>query len=456
MSISLTFPFTSSTDYTFDSALVEVSGTNAQLKSLIPTNGTLGSMFSTSIDATWGNGVLTGTANAGAVISGGKLDCTGGLDKWVSYAALANASTATQTGCIRFKYTPNYSGIPSSIRELISIHKTANAKNLISLKHLSGSGNLQFWVYSNTLSQIINFVPISWLPVSGTEYEFEINWDLTAGATRIFLNGSQIGATQIQTGTRDTDIDYIKVGGYYTSSTSDGYFKDVIIYSTVQHTSNYTSGYSAEKYSTTNPTIEGNSSWVNEGLDGFTETATKTGTDQVKYILKKGTSWYWWNGTSWVVSAGTYAQSNTATEIETNKASFVIEPESSKFKAFLHSDGTTTPQLDTLVIQYNYAGEGTDSIHKTIVWGYREAGDTTPIVFTPSSDNVLYKLHTRLSKKNMTYVVSSFRTNGYWEVEIIDTENMEGTQYYNVDLGNGIKKSIQVASVATLALEDVL
>ncbi len=605
MSISLTFPFTSGADYVYDSALIEVTGGKAQLKLVNapgqlyqqvftsdvgfvydntkaeftgskvqqkdqrPAGATFFAAYTTNINASWSTGVGTGTAAGGAAVSSGKLDLKGGTQKYVTYSAVGNAPN-TQTGCVELKYKPNYSGVPAGNRYLFDIYSDPlNDYNSLQIYHNTASGNIYLRLCDTLGNYIYNGFLGVWTPVSGTEYTFSFNFDFTAGATRLFINGTQFGATVTNTGTRIAAT-YFRVGAAHDLSNSDGEFDDIAVYSTVQHTVNYTPGsspseymYAASKvtlplytnlnpgaiqsidvttviegvesrytigtdattqyywtgaawavsnqtyaqastsadilanlltlsiipdtttlqiivyfndgnvqdwvddiiveftdqnYSATNPTIEGNAPWINEGLEGFTQTpAAQTGSDEIKYNLKKGTSYYWHNSVSWAVSNGTYTQANTAAEILANKATFTTEIVTSKFKAFLHSaNGTTTPQLDTLKVDYNYAGESPDAIHYTILWGYRNIGDTTPIKITPSNDNMLYKLHTRLSKSEMTYTVSNFRANGYWEQEVIDTENMSGTQYYNVDFGDGTKKSIQVTAVATLAIEDVL
>ena len=79
-------------------------------------------------------------------------------------------------------------------------------------------------------------------------------------------------------------------------------------------------------------------------IEGSTVVAT-----EIKYILSgdNGTVWYYWNGSVWAISDGTYTKSNTITEIDAHLSTFPITSGIFKFKAFLHSDdGTQTPELD--------------------------------------------------------------------------------------------------------------
>lgn len=383
--------------------------------------------------------------------------------------------------------------------------------------------------------------------VAGTEYEMELNLDFTAGtkAQRFFINGVQQGTAFTYTGTRDTSAAYFRIGCSHGGSATSNYkIDDIEVFSTIQHTSNYTPGYTAPEadylgdiitcpthtytgagsiqawtawtdidtnspryilngkywsgsawvtssdtwataspsadiianiaslpasnsivvkvvwntaniqqiadaftitytgqiYPTDNPTIEGASSWKCEALDGFIETKTVTGSDMVKYILKKGTSWYYWNTTAWVVSNGTYAQANTAADIETNKASFTLVDATCKFKAFLHSeDGLTTPQLSELEVDYNFSGETQDTVNKCIVWGYNKDSEgnalTDAVKIELNVPVAQYKTNVVIEREEVSVTPDS---NGYWEIELVENENMQASARYIFEI-NGRK-----------------
>jgi hypothetical protein len=579
MGIEINFPFDTPSSYTYDSSKVQITGGKASLKLIDnpgqhftevfdsptgftydptksefiagklqqkdqrPVNATFYAAYTSNINGTWGNGVLTGTATGGASVSGGKLDLRGAT-KYVSYNAVNNANSY-QVGCIRFKYTPNYSGLPAASRTLFSITKESGSLlNLISIYHAS-SGNL-YLIMNNYLGVVIidEGSPLgAWSPTAGVEYEFELNWDLTTGATRLFINGIQFGSTKTQTGTRSGTIGLFLIGSKYILGQllADGYFDDILVFSTVQHTSNYTpswttiyetlyvdtyadfpawtyegageiqailsavaisqgnerwvlegyywtgtewsisnktfaqaststdiadhalelimligfnpnpintivfpSGntkgwidnfdveYIGQIYPTDNPTIEINSRWYLDELELIQETSTKTGSDQIKAILKKDTLWYYWNGSAWTTSDGTYSQSNTIAEIETNKTSFVDSRTYFGVKLFLYSEtGLTTPELDTLLIQYSYAGEIPDTINKCLVWGLEINSRGNPIeseIQITLIDKVIkYKTITTI-EKDIAIVTAD--ATGYWEIELIENENMDGNQCY--------------------------
>jgi hypothetical protein len=74
-------------------------------------------------------------------------------------------------------------------------------------------------------------------PVLGTEYDIELNWDLTTGATRLFIDGVQLGDTKTDIQTRDN---VVTISLAYTNNTANYIIRDFGIFNTVQHTSNFT------------------------------------------------------------------------------------------------------------------------------------------------------------------------------------------------------------------------
>lgn len=534
--------FTADTGFTYDSAKTEFTGGIMRQKDTRPANATFGANYTSSINGNWGGGSLT--ASGTGTVSGGKLDLTGDTVKYVDYAALANANSL-QTGCIKFKITPNYNVGPVSDNYLFTIFKAAgDYKNAIFIRHTTGDsfgGALILTMYNSSRVAIINEKNFgAWKTTLGTEYEMELNWDITTGATRLFINGVQIGTTATETGVRNTDFSYFRIG-CNNPGNSNANFKidDILVFSSVQHTANYTPGYTVENniycadiidcpvftypgvgalqaftnwattitsaphfclngkawngaswedviplysntntsaevfaniatlpasdtltvqilwddgttrmdidmltvtytgqtYSTANPTIEGNTSWLTDGIEAFTATDTITGDDNIKYVLKKGTDWYYWTGTAWAVSSD-YAQSSTESDIDTNIAAFTTDQATVKFKAYLHSeDGTSTPEISNLEINYSYGGETQSTINTCVLWGYSYNPDNTvnteQIKIELVSPVYQYKINVGVSNTDI-YVTPS--ATGYWEVELIENENMVSNAKYKVTI----------------------
>ncbi len=198
--------------------------------------------------------------------------------------------------------------------------------------------------------------------------------------------------------------------------------------------------YSNEGYYNDNPYVEGNATWIHEGMSGFAQTATITGYDAVKYTLYKGsTQYYVLNGT-WTTSDGTYSQASTAAEILADISDFTDGTVSvtSKFRAFLHSNnGNTTPELNTLTINYDYRGTTPDTINTCIVWAYQKnpdgSGDQTTVKIRFDDNAVQYKDKTITINEEYTITPDA---DGYWEKELIETANMSGTHKYKFYINN--------------------
>lgn len=181
-----------------------------------------------------------------------------------------------------------------------------------------------------------------------------------------------------------------------------------------------------------NPTNTFNTTFRHQNLEGFEETAVKPTDTEIKYILTKNGVLYYWDTSNWVVSDGTYAQANTAAEIEANKGSFTLIAVNTQIIMVLHtSDRENTPVGQNVKVLYDFAGNE-DDINKCIVWGYNKKingeVDESPFKVQLSQNAVKYPDYTILSQDIIT--VTPNNITGYWEVELIETESMLSSIYY--------------------------
>lgn len=543
--------FDNDTGFTYDSDKAEFTGGLVRQKDQLPANITFGANYNSNINGNFGGGVLTGTAYGGASVLDSELDLSHNDLRYVRYAASGNI-TSLQSGTVKFKVTPNYSGTPGGWRHFFEFQNAAG-QNLdeIYLAHTNVGGQLWIQIRGNSSSIVGAYLDV-WNPVSGTQYEFCVCWNVTTGATRVFINGTQFGATQTGTGTIN-GFGNITIGSNYNFTlNSQMKLDDFAIFSTVLYTTNYTPGYTipdyqyvasdvilpemeytgagtlisldsfitsesgspkytikigrsgnylywdglawsisdgtyvqandattfntnratlpvngeiygqfkihytdsntqssvatltvsltAQIYPTTNPFLSvDNVSISTDGLEGITETSTKAGSDEIKIILAKNGTDYYWSGSAWAASDGTYAQSNTIAEIETNKASFTeTRTTLTVSKIFLHSDdGSTTPTLDQIDIDFSYGGTIPDTIDTVDVSGNLTDSQgnpsTTAFKIYLQNDFVLYKTNTTIVRNEITVTPDA---TGYWEVNLVETTNMKGVQAYVFDFGD--------------------
>ncbi len=151
--------------------------------------------LSSSINADFSVGSATGTAEGGASISGGFLDCTGNSGKAVTWAAAGNANLA-YTGCFRFNVKPNYSGTPPATYTFFFNGISGSVNSRIQITHNS-SGHLLVSIADPSGAPVTTDLG-AWSPTAATVYEFEYDFDVAVGspAQRLFIDGVQFGSTR--------------------------------------------------------------------------------------------------------------------------------------------------------------------------------------------------------------------------------------------------------------------
>jgi len=386
MAIQQNFPFTESSNYSFNSSLISVSGGTAQLIlsdntgqtftenfasstgftfsnagdievaagilrqiDQTPAGETFYAGFSSSINGSRGAGTLTPTATSGSpTVSGGKLNLKGGTTKYVVWDANLNADSQ-QTGCMRFKVTPNYTGSPSTDQYFLSIvDNVVDAfSNLVRVLHQT-SGNLIVNIYDQSKVIAVSQV-FAWSPTAGTEYEIELNWDGTAGATRLFIDGVQAGSTSTATFTRSADINQMNTGAQWNlgpPNTPDFEMDDIQIFSTVQHTANYTP--TTAQQTTYNEAYADLPAFSYSGLGSVQAYTNLTNTEggSPQYVIDG----QYWNGSAWVASDKSFAQSNPLATVQANIATITATDDPDVTIVFADQD--TQGTSDDLTLTY--------------------------------------------------------------------------------------------------------
>ncbi|NIO74649.1 MAG: hypothetical protein GTN69_01880 [Armatimonadetes bacterium] len=175
------------------------------------------------------------------IISGGKFNAGMELNanEYVEYEGASFLTALVQTGAISFWVKPAYSGNPSTQQYFVFATDSGGFQNRVSIWH-TASGFVQAYVNSSA-GAVISSVSASWSPSSGTWYHFELNYDVTTGETRVFIDGTQLGSTHAGTGTRTGTCDYLGVGTSESGSATQNYVIDeVAVFDAVQHTTTFT------------------------------------------------------------------------------------------------------------------------------------------------------------------------------------------------------------------------
>lgn len=416
-------------NFTFNGSVITFPGANAQLLNIRPPNSTFYNGFHVGFNGEYGNGVLTGTANGAPTVSGNQLHCNSGLLQYVDYAAAGNADSA-QTGTIRLNYIPNYSGTPATYQVFISITQNSGSfVNGMEIYHVPGTGTLSanFYDQASVLIANTNFGVFN--PTAGTSYEIELDYDLTGGNTRLFVNGIQLGATQVAFGTRNpATIGLLRLGTDYTLGfTSNFSLTNVIIFNTVQHTANFPGEIpraSETLYSTQTPSILSNAAVPMGALVNFIETAIKPPNTAIQYQVVVNGQYRWWNGAAWANSDGSYAQSNLATVINTNGPTLIVPPGANiQVNALLNSIlGNATPILSSIEEDYTFGVAPPVQPPQCLVYLFLES-----ILGSLIISNAMLNVELTQSTVISGYVVPAFKisvpfsTLGFAQVSLVST-----------------------------------
>lgn len=349
--------FNDDTDFTYDSAKAEFASGLLRQLSQRPSGALFHSNFTTK-DGNWGDGTLTGTLVGNAVVSSGKLVLDTSNNSYIQYNG-DNMPTGNK-GCVRFTFTPNYSGSPASNNYLFaSSAAESNIANMIRLMQIGV--NIRIDIFNSAgVSVLTSQTGNTFNPVAGTDYEFEFNWDADAGTHRLFINGVLVGGTKSGTGTLGART-IIRQGKDYTASTnqsSNGDIDDLIIFDTPQHTANYTPGQAIPAFDYATSKVDG-PSFAYTGLGNIIalNSGTVTEVGAPRFIFNS----QYWNGSAWVSSDGTYAQSNDLATASANFATFVPGGNTITWSV-IFPDTNTQSSVEDLNIVYtgqHYATEGT-------------------------------------------------------------------------------------------------
>jgi len=180
------------------------------------------------------DGVMVPISNT-ATITANRL-VMAGAGEYIRYHGTKNFDGMIQTFSIQFEIIPTYTGIPGATKVFFGgSENTASSKNLIQLRHLTGTGNIGLEVNSSAGAAIINVQSAAWLPVSGTSYVFKVAVDVTTGVSSVWIDNIRI-LTDASTGTRDQNMDNFFIGAGYNAGSvfqagSIGYF---LVYDTVR------------------------------------------------------------------------------------------------------------------------------------------------------------------------------------------------------------------------------
>lgn len=360
-----TWPLTSGSLYNYDSNLIEFTGGMGKLKAndipvyaiwhLNESSGTLASDFS----GNGRNGTLINMENGdwGAAKLGNGLTFDG-INEYVNCGDIAGferTNPFTLECWVKYSSTGNM-GIMTKVAATVPYKgyflMTTSGKPCIVISNTYGSN----YIYVTVASAINNN---AWRHLVVT-----YDGSSTAAGIIFYVDGSPVGMTTIADtlSSSITNSNNFQLSGRGGASVLfTGSLDECIVYdrelSPTQISFRYNSGLGTElppvTYSTDNPTIEPKTGYTfTEPLSLFNITKTIPTNTLLKWILSydDGVTYYYWNGSAWAVSNGTYSQSTSEADVKTNIINLALSG-TFKWKAFLHtSTDSDTPELDNVYI----------------------------------------------------------------------------------------------------------
>lgn len=425
------YTYDNGANFTYDANLIEFTGGVAKLKSQIPNNVTFYANYNkASFNGYYGLGSLVATQNGTPALTSNELDLSTGTS-YLTYPGLNNADALVGTGTIGLLWRPTYTGSPATQQTLISIGSTGTLNNLAYMYHAT-DGAVYYFIYDSTGTLIHGGSTGAFSPTTGNQYYIELNWDVVnaGGASRLFIDGVQLGATKTGTGTRSSAINNIFVGAFVNGAPTAnlGKIDDVVLYSVVQHTANFSpSTFPQTLYSTSNPSILTDSMFGATVVESAVLALVASGNDTAKMRLVYNGQEYYMSGGNLIVSDGSYAQSSDAADF----VNVDIDPDSLvKARVYLHSDdGDTTPSISTLTIEHGFY-EATNPLDVCTIHGY-VFNNTSPVqgaeitFYTQNAFNTNGRV-VKIQKSTTT------GTDGFFSVNLPETATSSVTVYMDV------------------------
>ena len=197
-------------------------------------------------------------------------------------------------------------------------------------------------------------------------------------------------------------------------------------------------------FPTDNPPLRLYTSFFANSLISVSATTVESGSDEVRYVIIVDGKDYWWNGAVWAESSG-YAETNTLSEINTNASSLLADSRPISIKFYLHSnDGTTTPEVGNIIIEFDNTVTPVTDPNITRVFGVarKPDGSFSSEIFTvqPSMDGIEYSSVTQI-RDDIIYITPD-ENSGEWEVNLIDNDEAEVGSYYIFRFGNRFERKI--------------
>lgn len=164
-----------------------------------------------------------------------------------------------------------------------------------------------------------------------------------------------------------------------------------------------------------------------DSVSDFVVASTSPSSTAVNFYFGIGASNYYWSGTAWVVSDGSFAQSNDVATVVANLATLPVSDGAFLVVyALLYTpDGLATPTLTTVEVTYDTFTPPPPSPNVCGVYGYIVDESNTPV------ENAIVTITNPKTFVNRGSIVAQGKTSvtsdsaGYFHISLVETETLD-------------------------------
>lgn len=431
MPISNVINFDNPLNFSYDPALIEFASGKARLKDLRPANAIFHNNFSQVI-GNWAtvdksfevfnaqviNGKFVGNANAQAY----------------GQTAVGAVSPCGTKGAIRLNFIPTFTGNPTSPIYYFRFTELSTLNNRIELFQ-DTSGNFRVMFYNSVGVRVISSQAVgNFQFTNGEASEIELNFDTTAGYAVLSVRGVAGSTFNFTPFTRTDAATKFLIGSNASVSVLPLTLDAVTVFSTVQHTANYTPGdaITPTVYSTAAPSIAPSASIFSDAILS-SEVVGSSGV-LIAPLVNNVRKYF---NNSWINSDGSPLEMNDAAIYSNNISSLDLAGGFAvTFFVRLLSNGEAREEIESIATNYDFAFQE-DAPTSCIVYGAildicGQAVAGARITF--SSDPFYYG-------NNLISISCQALTDsqGEFELSIVETESVSKTAKYLVEVPDGRK-----------------
>jgi hypothetical protein len=304
--------FSSSVGFGYESDKAEFADDVLKALDQTPLYSVLGANFLSDMNLDWNKGGSTsGTLNGVPTLVDGYINC-------VDAAGVRYSVPNKGAFELVWMYKPDYTSPPDGIINIVSGRELSGVNNMFMLIHASSGDSIRLTVRDSAGANVwfTQAMGLAAGLVEGTEYEMKLIIDNVVGYATLYIDGLLYGTLTHAPWNVIESQGYLELGAsplvYNLAKAS---FSKPLLFDRPITTAPYEIGYSipAKIYLSSLFTIP-EFSYSDIGDIQEWESLAATITGSIKFIHND----LWHNGTSWVSSNGTEAQSNSLSEVQSN------------------------------------------------------------------------------------------------------------------------------------------